>query len=156
MFPLFLSSKTELSHFLRVPVHGYALSFPDLTMFPICWFLNKLSLYLLLKDPFGWLIVVFRFSVVYYFEEVNSPSTTSALPLTVGLILFWSGKNLLHSLSVSVAVAITYAEFSLGILLDQWRRVFLEVHILILFNKAIRIFRSFVKIRGDGSLPKYK
>ena len=140
----------------RVPVHGYALSFPDLTMFPICWFLNKLSLYLLLKDPFGWLIVVFRFSVVYYFEEVNSPSTTSALPLTVGLILFWSGKNLLHSLSVSVVVAITYAEFSLGILLDQWRRVFLEVHILILFNKAIRIFRSFVKIRGDGPRPKYK
>ena len=63
--------------------------------------------------------MVFRFSVVYYFEEVNSPSTTSALPLTVGLILFWSGKNLLHSLSVFVAVAITYAEFSLGILLDQ-------------------------------------
>ena len=65
------------------------------------------------KHPFGLLTVAFLFSVVCRSEEVNSPSTTLTLPVTVGLILFWFDKNLFLPLPEFVVVASTGTEFSL-------------------------------------------
>ena len=66
------------------------------------------------KHPFGLLTVVFLFSVVCRSEEVNSPSTTSTPPVTVGLSLFWFDKNSFLSLPEFAVVASICTEFPLG------------------------------------------
>ena len=59
------------------------------------------------------------YSVVCRLEKVNFPSTTSTLPVTVGLILFWFDKNLILSLPEFVVVASTYTEFCVEALSEQ-------------------------------------
>ena len=54
--------------------------------------------------------MAFLFSEVCRFE-VNSPFTTSTLPVTVGIVLFWLDRNLFLSLPEFVAVASTCPEF---------------------------------------------
>ena len=63
--------------------------------------------------------VVFLFSVACCSEEVNSLSTTSILPVNVGLILFRFDKNLFLSLPEYVVVSSTYTEFSMEALPEQ-------------------------------------
>ena len=63
--------------------------------------------------------MAFLFSVVCRSEEVNSPSTTSTLPVTAGLILLWFDKNLFLSLPEFVIVASTCTVLSLEALPKQ-------------------------------------
>ena len=78
-----------------------------MTKFPPWRLPDRLPANLLWKHPFGSLTVVFLFSVVCRSEEVNSPSTTSTLPVTAGLILLWFDKNLFLLLPEIIVVAST-------------------------------------------------
>ena len=99
-----------------------------MTKFPPWWFPNRLPLpQPVLEASVGLLSVAFLFSVVCRSEEANFPSTTSTLPVTVGLILFWFDKNLFLSLLQFVVVTSICTEFSLESLPEQGMRVSLEV-----------------------------
>ena len=52
-------------------------------------------------------------------KEVDSPSTTSTLPVNVGLMLFFLAKNLVLSLPGFVVVPSTCTEFSMEVLPEQ-------------------------------------
>ena len=90
-----------------------------MTKFPRGGSLTDCPPNLLWKHPFELFTVAFLFSVVCCSEEVNSPSTTSTLPVTAGLILLWFDKNLFLSLPEFVFVASTCTEFSLEALPEQ-------------------------------------